>query len=131
MQRRIHRWVVLGTFYFVASLLHEFRMCLLSCSGSAFGWGVFWLPRVTAAGSREHPAPGQSSHKVYCPNRSRALGKLIFAYEGSIDWSPDRQAEVGDRFGHLEGVQVKALRLIPSSDQRSLGLVFRGGRGHG
>ena len=24
-------------------------------------------------------------------------------------WSPDRQAEVGDHFGHPQGVQVKAL----------------------
>ncbi len=40
-------------------------------------------------------------------------------------WSPDRQAEVGDRFGHPQGVQVNALNsefwFRPSNEPLSKG----------
>ncbi len=32
--------------------------------------------------------------------------QLYFQREGPTDWSPDRQAEVGDHFGHPQGVHV-------------------------
>ncbi len=52
----------------------------------------------------EPPKSGPGGGQNRAP---RALVKLIFSWEGSTDWSPDRQAEVWDHFGHPQGVQVK------------------------
>ncbi len=41
----------------------------------------------------------------------RARGKLGFPLGAPTKWSPDRQAQVGDHFGHPQGLQVKALKF--------------------
>ncbi len=43
------------------------------------------------------------------PLTDPARGKFIFSQGGSTDLSQNRQAEVGDHFGHPQGVQVDVL----------------------
>ncbi len=55
------------------------------------------------------PEPPQNPIKNGRNQAPWARGELGFSLGVSRTWSPDRQAEVGDHFGHPSGAQVKGL----------------------